>query len=154
MANANFNFASQNRATFFYLNAAPQWQIFNAGNWYRVEQRVKTAAKNGNVFVGVFGQLQLERTDGSFLPLFLDVERRILPVPEFFYMFVLLPNSQTFFVAGVNDAFLTEIEYTRKASSFCEVITCTHIPWAATESRQVFCCNPTASLISRVGITL
>jgi DNA/RNA endonuclease G (NUC1) len=53
VANAYFPFASQNKATFFYHNAAPQWQLFNAGLWLDVENTIRTIARNAQVTVGV-----------------------------------------------------------------------------------------------------
>ena len=37
-AKSDFVFATAQRATFFFTNAAPQWQPFNAGNWNFLEQ--------------------------------------------------------------------------------------------------------------------
>lgn len=37
-AKTDFIFATGQRATFFFINAAPQWQPFNAGNWNSLEQ--------------------------------------------------------------------------------------------------------------------
>lgn len=37
-AKSDYIFASGQRATFFFTNAAPQWQPFNAGNWNNLEQ--------------------------------------------------------------------------------------------------------------------
>lgn len=34
---ADFVFGSEQASTFHYINAAPQWQIFNGGNWEQVE---------------------------------------------------------------------------------------------------------------------
>lgn len=37
-AKTDFIYATGQRATFFFINAAPQWQPFNAGNWNWLEQ--------------------------------------------------------------------------------------------------------------------
>lgn len=51
--NSFFTFASQHRATFFYFNAAPQWRLFNTGNWRTVQEKLTTVAVNSVVYVGV-----------------------------------------------------------------------------------------------------
>lgn len=37
-AMTDFVFATGQRASFFFINCAPQWQPFNAGNWNWLEQ--------------------------------------------------------------------------------------------------------------------
>lgn len=37
-AKTDFVFATGQRASFYFINAAPQWQPFNAGNWNTLEQ--------------------------------------------------------------------------------------------------------------------
>jgi DNA/RNA endonuclease G (NUC1) len=37
-AKSDYVFASGQRSTFYFINAAPQWQPFNAGNWNNLEQ--------------------------------------------------------------------------------------------------------------------
>lgn len=37
-AKSDFVFATGQRASFYFINAAPQWQPFNAGNWNWLEQ--------------------------------------------------------------------------------------------------------------------
>lgn len=37
-AKSDYVFATGQRATFYFINAAPQWQPFNAGNWNWLEQ--------------------------------------------------------------------------------------------------------------------
>lgn len=37
-AKSDFVFATGQRASFYFFNAAPQWQPFNGGNWNTLEQ--------------------------------------------------------------------------------------------------------------------
>jgi DNA/RNA endonuclease G (NUC1) len=41
-ARVDFVFATQQQATFWLTNAAPQWQTFNGGNWNTLEMNVRT----------------------------------------------------------------------------------------------------------------
>lgn len=38
---ADFVYGVEQSATFHYINAAPQWQIFNGGNWVHIETSVR-----------------------------------------------------------------------------------------------------------------
>lgn len=56
VAKSDFLYGSQQLATFFYSNAAPQWQTVNGANWNTLENDVKSfAARTGqdlNVYTG------------------------------------------------------------------------------------------------------
>nr|CAD7402363.1 unnamed protein product [Timema cristinae] len=41
IAKADYVYGSQQRATFYYMNSAPQWQTFNGGNWNTLEDNVR-----------------------------------------------------------------------------------------------------------------
>lgn len=43
---ADFVYGAEQSATFHYINVAPQWQIFNAGNWEQVERSIREEIKN------------------------------------------------------------------------------------------------------------
>lgn len=53
-AKSDFVFGVQQLLTFHLVNAAPQWQVFNAGNWLRVEQAVRNYAISNNVILDVY----------------------------------------------------------------------------------------------------
>ncbi|XP_037297484.1 uncharacterized protein LOC115442651 isoform X2 [Manduca sexta] len=53
-AKTDFIYATGQRATFYFINSAPQWQPFNAGNWNWLEQVVYDSSRRiGTAFVGV-----------------------------------------------------------------------------------------------------
>ena len=37
-AKTDFIYATGQRASFYFINVAPQWQLFNGGNWNLLEQ--------------------------------------------------------------------------------------------------------------------
>jgi len=44
--NADFVYYAMQDSTFFYIDVAPQWQDFNAGNWLAIENAVRHKAEN------------------------------------------------------------------------------------------------------------
>lgn len=44
VANADFFYVSHQLSTYFYLNAAPQWQNINGGNWKIIEDSARSLA--------------------------------------------------------------------------------------------------------------
>ncbi|XP_001858177.2 uncharacterized protein LOC6043286 [Culex quinquefasciatus] len=91
-ARADFVYGSHQRATFWFLNVAPQWQKFNSFNWQRVETGVKDLiAQRGlevTVYTGTYGILELPDANGDMQQIFLDFDPNNggrVPVPKVFY---------------------------------------------------------------------
>lgn len=99
---ADFVYASQQRATMFYVNSVPQWACLNNCNWKAMEKNVKDyATAHGllTVFTGSYGQDVLPHdVTKNNIPLYLmyDQQRRgsALPVPELIWKAVYHPGSQ------------------------------------------------------------
>ncbi|KAF9824241.1 hypothetical protein SFRURICE_019921 [Spodoptera frugiperda] len=88
-AKSDYVFATGQRATFYFINAAPQWQPFNAGNWNSLEQnlraRIGAAGYNTVIYTGTFGVTQLRDQNNRFVDIYLVPERNQIPVPLYFY---------------------------------------------------------------------
>ena len=60
---ADFIWQEWQDATYYYFNAAPQWQSINNGNWKAIEEAVRKYAyqKSANlkIFTGTQGQLSV-----------------------------------------------------------------------------------------------
>lgn len=88
-AMTDFILASEQQATFLFINTAPQWQAFNAGNWVSVEISSRRLAADRNivldVYTGTFGITHLWNTAGSRRNIFLDWPAGRIPVPKIFY---------------------------------------------------------------------
>ncbi len=73
-------------ATFYYINCAPQWQSFNAGNWLGIEDGVRAYVEdNGRdlvVYTGTSGVMELDDVDGSKVEIYLYPDENRLPVPK------------------------------------------------------------------------
>lgn len=88
-AMTDFILASQQQATFHFLNAAPQWQTFNGGNWDSVEISSRRLASdrglNLDVYTGTFGITNLWNTAGIRRQIFLDWPAGRIPAPQIYY---------------------------------------------------------------------
>ena len=60
-AMTDFILATEQRATFHFLNVAPQWQLFNNGDWLSVEMSSRRLAANRSIDLDVYtGTLEME----------------------------------------------------------------------------------------------
>ncbi|XP_045459781.1 uncharacterized protein LOC123670324 [Melitaea cinxia] len=87
-AKSDHVFEPNQRSTFFFINAAPQWQPFNAGNWNNLEQnlrrRIAAAGYNAVLYTGTFGVTQLRNSNNRLVDIYLASNNRV-PVPQYFY---------------------------------------------------------------------
>ncbi|KAL3276548.1 hypothetical protein HHI36_011923 [Cryptolaemus montrouzieri] len=130
-AKSDFVYGYQQDITFHYVNAAPQWQTFNGGNWELVENSVKKLAQDRNmdlaVYTGTFGISTLPNTESVDTSLFLYVEGTLkeLPVPEFYWKVVLdMVTSQAVAIIGVNNPYIQD----SSKYIFCEDIS-SNLTW-------------------------
>lgn len=101
---------------FRYINSAPQWLSFNAGNWEKLETSVRRfvarEALDVDVYTGVHGQMSLRDDNNNLAPLSMYVtsEKRAFPVPKYFWKIIYDPETKlgAAFV-GVNDPYLLHI---------------------------------------------
>ena len=122
-AKTDFIYGSQQRATFYFINAAPQWQSFNGGNWERVESSVKQFVSSRNIeieiYTGTYGVLKLKDVNGIERELFLHEDENnnsLLPVPLFYYKVLIdLESQKGIVLIGLNNPHATieqiEAEY-------------------------------------------
>lgn len=73
-ARADFVYSTHQRATFWYINTAPQWQTFNSGNWKVLEDNLR---EYGNIINTSL--VQFRRFLAVLIsPVFLDIFGSIL----------------------------------------------------------------------------
>lgn len=113
-AKTDFVFGAQQRLTFYFVNAAPQWQTFNGGNWKVLEENVRNYASDNKldlvVSTGTFGVATLPHAvTGNSVQLFLysDVNGNVaIPVPELYWKYVYDPvNKAGAVFIGVNNPY-------------------------------------------------
>lgn len=117
-AKADFVYPPQQRATFLFLNAAPQWQVFNAGNWASVEDGVRAWVsknkKHVDCWTGVWGVTTLPNKDGKQTELYLAYDHNgngLIPVPKLYFRVVIEPSTKKGIVfVGVNNPHLSLAE--------------------------------------------
>lgn len=120
-AKADFVYPPQQRATFLFLNAAPQWQVFNAGNWASVEDGVRAWVsknkKHVDCWTGVWGVTTLPNKDGKHTELYLAYDHNgngLIPVPKLYFRVVIEPSTKKGIVfVGVNNPHLSLAEIKR-----------------------------------------
>lgn len=119
---ADFYYASLQIAIQRYINVAPQWNIFNAGNWQQAEKDVRMYANDNNInlqiWTGTYGDCMLENKS---LYLYEFKNSSIFPVPEVFWKIVYNPlNATGVILVGHNNPY-------HDTSTLKEKIICTDI---------------------------
>lgn len=130
MAKADNILGNQQRATFYYINVAPQWQPFNAGNWATVENVVREYVSqqklHAEIYTGTYGVLALRDCTGKFVDIYLkidngtrnnctgngpypkpDINTSTLPVPLYYYKIVLTIDGRGVVFIGLNNPHAT-----------------------------------------------
>ncbi|KAK9678902.1 DNA/RNA non-specific endonuclease [Popillia japonica] len=115
-AKADFIYGAQHRLTFYFVNAAPQWQIFNGQNWKYLEDNIRKFASRNNVdliiYTGTHGVATLPHaTSGADTELYLYANgtTRGIPIPRLFWKVFYEPKTRTgaAFI-GVNNPYIMD----------------------------------------------
>ncbi|CAO1405394.1 unnamed protein product [Diamesa tonsa] len=110
-AKSDFIYGNQQRSTFYFINASPQWQTFNGLNWLAVEDGSRRLAAdrgiNLDVYTGTHGIITLKDDDGFGQEIFLDIDNKKVPVPKIFYKVLINRAAKSGIVLiGVNNPHL------------------------------------------------
>lgn len=123
VAKADFFYGAQQHATFFYTNAAPQWQTVNGANWNSLENDARSfAGRIGSdltVYTGTHGIATLPNVNNQETNLYLGGSS--MPVPRMFWKVLYNPNTQ----AGI--AFVSLNNPYQSAASAAQDVLCTNI---------------------------
>ncbi|XP_016997013.3 uncharacterized protein [Drosophila takahashii] len=128
-AKTDFVFGAAQQASFFFVNAAPQWQTFNGGNWERIEDSVRKFVADENMtadcYTGTWGVSTLPDVDGVEKELYLDFDENnngLIPVPKLYYRVVIDRLSRKGIVLlGVNNPH-AKLEQIEREYIICEDI--------------------------------
>ena len=146
----DFVYGTQQRATFHYVNVAPQWQTFNAGNWDSIESSVRTYADKKkvslDVYTGTYGILTFPDVNGSETELYLYADNnnnKGIPVPKLFWKAVYEPKTQAGVVfVGINNPYISGPQ---EDDLVCNDV-CSQISWLKWDQKNVtkgyvYCCD-------------
>ncbi|XP_055378920.1 uncharacterized protein LOC129610379 [Condylostylus longicornis] len=136
-----FNYLKQ--ATMFYINAAPEWQDINAGNWKRVENIARCTALTLNddleVYTGIAGILELPNTENELQELYLktignnplkkkprlnsdtipkETQDDIIPVPKYFWKVLKYKDKAIAFIT-LNNPYAVQINTIDPCNDIC-----------------------------------
>lgn len=149
-AKADFVYGAQHRATFHFVNVAPQWQTFNGANWNTLEMNVRSFAGGRDtdlvVFTGGHGVTTLpHETTGADIPLYLYRDSNgnsAIPVPQVYWK-VVYDQTQKAGIAfvGINNPYHTDVS----DEIFC-VSVCDQVNWLSWDSSSIskgysYCCD-------------
>ncbi|KAG0714474.1 hypothetical protein GWK47_014086 [Chionoecetes opilio] len=111
---ADFVLMANQDASYYYINALPQWQVFNNGNWRNLEYATRDLAeKKGRdlrVISGGWGILELNDINGNPVEIFLGLidDKKVVPAPAITWKVVYDESTNcAAAVVGVNNPFLT-----------------------------------------------
>ncbi|KAF2353746.1 DNA/RNA non-specific endonuclease [Trinorchestia longiramus] len=91
---ADFVMEIERRATYYYINAVPQWQFFNSKNWKCLEGRVRNLADGRksdiDVFTGTWQMLQMEDINSNMVDIYLGrtENKPVIPAPTIIWKVV------------------------------------------------------------------
>lgn len=136
-ARSDFVFGVHQQASFYFLNAAPQWQQFNGGNWATLEDHLKRYVDrkdiNVEIYTGTHGILTFNDVNGEPQELYLASNRndQRIPVPKVYYKVVIDERNKAGIVfIGVNNPYAT-MEEIKNDYTYCENVMnqVNYIPW-------------------------
>ncbi|XP_070507858.1 uncharacterized protein [Chironomus tepperi] len=138
-AMTDFILATEQQATFHFLNAAPQWQGFNGGNWVSVEiSSRRLAADRGinlDVYTGTWGNGQLWNTAGTRRNIFLDWPAQRIQMPRIYYKVLIHQSTLSGVVLiGVNNPHLTLNDIQTRGYIICPDVSnqINYVTWSRT----------------------
>jgi len=135
---AAFVYQREQDATYYYINAAPQFQSFNAGNWRFLEEGVRNLAKSLErsilTYTGTLGLLTYDnKNNGEKTELYLWYKKqkkstvtKAIPVPKYYYKIVYDETvKQGIAFLGLNDPYSEDLKET---DLLCNNV-CDQIEW-------------------------
>lgn len=147
---ADFVLSAQQKATFFYVNTAPQWQIFNGNNWMYLENSCRSYVIKNNlnltVYTGTHSVSSLPDINANMqqLSLYSLGNNTYLKVPEIFWKVLYDPVAKKGVVfVGHNNPYENEADI--NSNTLCNNI-CDKLNWVIWKPKNItmgysYCCT-------------
>ncbi|XP_041969873.1 uncharacterized protein LOC121726536 [Aricia agestis] len=148
----DFVFAFGQRASFHYVNCAPQWKDFNGGNWNTLEVDLRNHIHNEDyetvIYTGTYGVTELANDAGVRVEIFLERYNNVdvIPIPQYFYKVVYEPSTgRGVAFVGLNNPHysLREAERLEFCENVCENRRYRWLTWDPEDLHEgySFCCT-------------
>ncbi|XP_046975418.1 uncharacterized protein LOC124541547 [Vanessa cardui] len=148
----DFPLRAQQRASFHYINAAPQWMRGNAGDWAALEDAVRRRAIRSetllHVYTGTLGVTTLSDETSTDKDFYLDVDENnngILPVPLYFFKVIYDPKEKTAAAfVSINSSYYnrTMTDKLTFCNDICEQNSnYSWLKWRSNDGTHSFCCT-------------
>ncbi|CAH2062454.1 unnamed protein product, partial [Iphiclides podalirius] len=149
---ADFTTRAMQRASFHYINAAPQWLRGNAGDWAALEdalrRRVTSSGRKMVVYTGTHGVSTLPDKHNQQQKLFLHVDENnngVVPVPLYYYKLVYDPKElKAVAFVSINSSYYNKsmVDELTFCSDVCNGNgNYTWLKWRPRDGAHSFCCD-------------
>lgn len=141
----DFVYGSQQMATFYYANAAPQWQLFNSGNWLELESSIRMLSVTNNlelnIYTGTHGEYKVNGENVFLTKDTSDVP--VIPVSQIFWKVVFdQENSMAVVFFGLNDPDANAVS--NPVKNLCKDV-CNLVKWVKFKLKPelglMYCCT-------------
>ncbi|XP_068226264.1 uncharacterized protein [Palaemon carinicauda] len=127
---ADFVTEAEQDATYYYINAVPQWQAFNNGNWKYLEYATRDLANERGtdfaIYSGSWGTLELDDVNGNPVEVYLGLswKQKVVPAPALTWKVIHEEvSNRAIAIVGINNPHLTS-----NPALLCKDI-CSDVPW-------------------------
>lgn len=147
-------FRSWQFSTYFYSNAAPQWQVVNAGNWLRVENAARDKASSSQtdllIFTGNEEILTLPHLDGREISITLESGGNI-EVPKWFWKIIKNPLTNSgIALITLNNPFAISVN--SLCSDICSSYGWSNVNYSDYSKGFTYCCSVQSLMAAVPGI--
>ncbi|GJQ81831.1 hypothetical protein Trydic_g370 [Trypoxylus dichotomus] len=117
-AKTDFIYGAQQDATFICINAVPQWQTLNAGNWKKLETNLKDLAtvrgRDLKIVTGMSDILSYPNDQTgrqTALYMYADRQQKAIPIPKYIWKIAYIEaTKEGIAFVGVNDPYFTNAQ--------------------------------------------
>ncbi|XP_026465020.1 uncharacterized protein LOC113367646 [Ctenocephalides felis] len=143
---ADFPLQPMQSATYFLVNALPQWNTINQGSWKILENKIRKYASQNEyvfkVFTGGYGTLSYNDANNDPTKIYLSPEDKCLGVPK--YIWKVIYREQTagaIAFVSVNDPYAKLDDLEDLCPNMCKLTNWNHPKFRNFTSGYIYCCD-------------